>query len=163
MNAIARILTRMTTAALTVGLLAPLCACVDLPSDQTPVAALGRAATPTDTSIEAKTPAAAEISRIAAEPGKWPTFQDIPAVPSDVRTPNQWRQSILSLKGAGAVVVRNSGPETFTLNNSAGFAAGVKAGLDARAAAPPTAAEIAESAAFVKAARARATPPPRPH
>lgn len=124
---------------------------------------MARTMAPTNTRIDPRSPAAAEIARIAALPGAWPTFRDIPAIPADIRTPAQWRQSVLALRADGADVVSNAGAESFSLGDTDRFAAGVRGQLDARAAAPPTAAEIAESAAFVKAARARATPPPRPH
>jgi hypothetical protein len=163
MNGIARILRRIGPMAAAAGLAAPLCACVDLPSDQTPSATLAQAATPTNTAIDPNSAAAKDIARIAAEPAVYPKFSDIPPVPADVRTSVEWRSAVLSLKNAGAALVRATGPETFTLANTDAFAAATRARLDARASAPPTAAEIAESAAFVKAARARATPPPRPH
>jgi hypothetical protein len=163
MNGIARILRRIGPLAAAAGLAGPLCACVDLPADQSPGATLAQAATPTNTQIDPNSAAAKDVARIAAEPTSFPSFQDIPAVPTDVRPSAEWRSSVLALRSAGEAVVRASGPDSFSLADTEGFVAGVKARLDPRSTTPPTAAEIAESAAFVKAARARATPPPRPH
>jgi hypothetical protein len=163
MNGIARILRRIGPLAAAAGLAAPLCACVDIPSDQTPQAAIAQAATPTNTAVDPKSAAAKEIARIESEPSSYPRFQDIPAVPADVRPSAAWKASVLSLQSAGAAIVSASGPDSFSLNNTEAFAADVRRQLDSKASTPPTAAEVAESAAFVKAARARATPPPRPH
>jgi hypothetical protein len=137
-------------------------ACSHLPADQTPQAAIARTFS-NPGGIDPKSPAAADVARISAEPTAFPRFSDIPAIASDVRKPAQWRASVMDLKAAGAQVAANSTPDTFTLTASDTFADSVKAQVNARVAKAPTAAEMAESAAFVKAARARATPPPRPH
>lgn len=163
MNVVARILSHMAPIAALTGLALSLCACVSLPDEETPGAQLDRATAGTDQRIDAGSAASAAIARIAAEPGKMPTFQDIPTVPTDVRTPMEWRRSVLALESAGDQLARESAPDTFTLHDTDGFAANTRGQLDAGSATPPTAAEIAASAAFVKAARARATPPPRPH
>lgn len=163
MNGVARILSRIGVLAVTAGLAAPLCACANLPTDQTPGAVVSQAARPTNTAIDPNSPAAAEVARIESEPASFPSFRDIPAVPTDTRTSVQWRTAVLALKNAGVALDRATAPDTFTLNADDNFAAETTGKLDARAMQPPTAAEIAESEAFVKAVRARATPPPRPH
>lgn len=163
MNGVARILSRIGVLAVAAGLAAPLCACVDLPKDETPAAVVSQATARTSTAVDPNSPAAADVARIAAEPTSFPSFKDIPAVPTDLRSSTQWRESVLALKNTGLALERATAPSTFTLNADDNFAATATANLDPRAMQPPTAAEIAESEAFVKAARARATPPPRPH
>lgn len=147
MNGATRILSLSGLAALAVGL----SACANLE----------RVTAPTDRTVSS--PAAAEIARVEAEPTAWPTFSEIPAAPSDIRSSAEWRASIASLTNAGRQVAAAGAESAFALHDSEGFAAGVVAGLDRRAARPVTDAERSESQAFVNAAKARATPPPRPH
>ena len=163
MNAVTRFLNHLTPLAAVAGLAASLCACVSLPTDETPQAQATRAFTPTNTTIDPNSAAAAEITRMEAEPAAWPTFKGVPPMPTDIRPSTAWRRSVLNLRAAGAQLVRDTAPGTFTLSGTDAFAANAHTQLDPRASAAPTAAELADSAAFVKAAHARATPPPRPH
>ncbi|MHB8527966.1 MAG: hypothetical protein ACYC8V_00460 [Caulobacteraceae bacterium] len=102
----------------------------------------------------------ADISAEAARPGGYPSFCSIPAVPTDVRSAVQFRQDVLAVRTAGAHLERDVSPETFRLEGSEAFAAAAK-----RQGAPPPAMATPgdePTAAFIKAMRARATPPPRP-
>jgi hypothetical protein len=89
----------------------------------------------------------------------YPDFCSIPPVPSDVRPVAAFKAAVVRTRLAGAVVVRQSGAETFSLAGTEAFAEGAK-----RQATPPSAmtkAETAGTEAFAAAARAKAAPPKR--
>jgi hypothetical protein len=90
---------------------------------------------------------------------KYPDFCSIPPVPSDVRPVAAFKAAVVRTRLAGAVVVRRSGPETFSLAGTEAFAEGAK-----RQATPPpamTKPEAVGTEAFAAAARAKAAPPRR--
>ncbi|MDB5457783.1 MAG: hypothetical protein JWP92_3368 [Caulobacter sp.] len=106
-------------------------------------------------------PVAAETDR-AARHGKLPRFADIPAVPTDVRSPTEYKTAVTGQEQVAAELRRQTAPNTFELNNTDAFAARARS----KAKAPPpvdtTEADRAATDAFVKAARARASAPSSP-
>ncbi len=91
----------------------------------------------------------------------YPNFCDIPPKPTDIRPAAAFKTQVVGTRVAGAVVVRQTAPETFTLSGTEGFAEGAK-----REAAPPppqTAPIDADTEAFVKQSKAKATPPRKRH
>ena len=62
----------------------------------------------------------------------YPNFCDIPPKPTDIRPAAAFKTQVVGTRVAGAVVVRQTAPETFTLSGTEGFAEGAK-----REAAPP--------------------------
>lgn len=115
-----------------------------------------------ETAPATPSPLAAEIAREAAEPGPYPRFEDIPQIPTDVRTPAEWRSTVNEVEGARETLLAETAPETFTLNDTDAFAARTAREADVRPGDVPTDAEIAASEAFARSMRERATPPPRP-
>jgi hypothetical protein len=98
-----------------------------------------------------------------AEAGKsapYPTFAQIPPLPTDVRSMAAWKASVLKIKGDGAQLAAAASAEPWTLGDTDGWAAGERA----KAAPPPavtTSSSQADTEAFAAAMRARAMPPPR--
>ncbi len=112
--------------------------------------------------IDPSSPAAAAVASAAAQPGEWPTFAGIPGIPADIRASAAWREAVADQEAEGLYTQRTAAGETWSLTATEEFAAGQRAqaaALDVRA---PTDAEIAESEAYARALRKRATPPPPP-
>lgn len=112
--------------------------------------------------IDPASPAAAAVAAAAKTPGPWPTFADIPEVPADVRDPAGWRAAVADQDAAGVQTQREAAEDTWSLTATEAFAARTQAEIDSVKVHAPTAAEIAESEAYARALRARATPPPSP-
>ena len=106
-------------------------------------------------------PAAAPSDSFAAPSNlAYPNFCDIPPKPTDIRPAAAFKTQVVGTRVAGAVVVRQTAPDTFTLSGTEGFADSAK-----REAAPPPAqtAADADTEAFVKQSKAKATPPRKHH
>jgi len=90
----------------------------------------------------------------------YPNFCDIPPKPTDVRPAAAFKTQVVRTRMAGAMVVRQTAPDTFTLSGTEGFAESAK-----REAAPPppeTAPMEGDTEAFVNQSKAKATPPRKP-
>lgn len=133
-----------------VSLLAGLTACASPLSPFTPP--------PADPSspVAAAANAAAKDSRDAVAP----RFIDIPAIPTDVRTPVQFKKAVGAEKIAADKLKRDTAPGTWTLSDTEGYASKARRVAKVPAPAAPTDADRAATEAFAKAARERATAPP---
>ncbi|HRD47158.1 MAG TPA: hypothetical protein PLF78_11805, partial [Caulobacter sp.] len=96
------------------------------------------------------------------EPGAWPIFADIPEIPADVRAAAAWRQAVADQETEGLDTRRAVAAETWSLTATEAFAEQQRAEANALDLHAPTDAEIAESEAYARALRKRATPPPPP-
>lgn len=112
--------------------------------------------------VDPASPAAAAVAAAAAQPGEWPTFASIPEIPADLRTPGEWRAAVEDQETEGLNTARAAAEETWSLTATEAFAADLRARANALDVRPPTDAEIAESEAYARALRKRATPPPPP-
>jgi hypothetical protein len=95
----------------------------------------------------------------AGESAPYPTFGQIPALPTDVRSMAGWKASVMRIKAEGARMTEMAASEPWTLGDTDNWAAQERA-----AAAPPPAVtqpSEADTEAFAAAMRARAMPPPR--
>ena len=102
----------------------------------------------------------AEATRAAShQKGHRPTFADIPAMPTDVRGPAAYRNSIAAQEAAGEKLRRDAAPDTFTLKDTDSYAARTRAAAKAPDFEAPTDADRADTDAFAKAARGRASAP----
>lgn len=111
--------------------------------------------------IDPASPAAAAVAEAARTPGPWPTFADIPQVPADLRDAAAWRAAVVDQESEGAAATRD-GADGWSLTATEAFTARAQAEIDTVKVHAPTAAEVAESEAYARALRARATPPPSP-
>lgn len=89
-----------------------------------------------------------------------PRFIDIPAIPTDVRTPVQFKKAVGAEKVAADKLKRDTAPETWTLSDTEGYASQARKVGKAPPSDIPTDADRAATEAFAKAARDRATAPP---
>jgi len=119
--------------------------------------------------VLAPTIAAAAATCASAPPGEfarpaslsYPSFCSIPPTPKNVRPVAAFKAAVVRTRVAGAVVLRQSGPETFSLSGTEAFAEGAK-----HEAAPPpvmTEPQAPGTEAFAAASRAKAAPPKRHH
>ena len=133
-----------------VSLLAGLTACASPLSPFTPP--------PADPSspVAAAANAAAKDSKDAVAP----RFIDIPAIPTDVRTPVQFKKAVGAEKIAADKLKRDTAPGTWTLSDTEDYASKARRVAKVPAPAAPTDADRAATEAFAKAARDRATAPP---
>jgi hypothetical protein len=102
-------------------------------------------------------PAAQAILDADKNPGRYPTFQDIPPVPQDVRPAAAWKSAVASIKGDNAELQAQVAANPPTLSNSEAWAA-----QKAAAAKPPPSPEGPSTEEFAKALRDKAKPPPKP-
>jgi hypothetical protein len=101
-------------------------------------------------------PAAAATDPFAAPASlSYPNFCDIPLKPTDIRPAAAFKAQVVGTRVAGAVVVRQTAPETFTLSGTEGFAESARH----EAAPPPPEVTPSDTEAFVKQSKAKATPP----
>lgn len=129
-----------------------LTACADLPKLEPGV----------DARIDPRSPAAAEVSAAIRNPGPWPAFADIPQIPEDVRDSAAWRAAIEGQEAEGLQTRRDSAENTWSLTATEAFEAEARQQANAEGLHAPTDAEMAESEAYARALRKRATPPPSP-
>lgn len=152
MNGDARTFWRTLRLALLAGAASGLTACADLPKLEPGASA----------AIDPKSPAAAQVGEALKHPGPWPTFAGIPDVPDDVRTSAAWRAAIEDQQAEGLYTARNAAEDTWSLTATEAFEAQARAEANPLGLKPPTDAEMAESEAYARALRKRATPPPSP-
>ena len=111
-----------------------------------------------DAKVDPRSPIAAEVATSVHPNAHYPTFKSIPPVPKDVRPHKQYgEQAALTEKEAAALVAATA-DNTWTLSGTEAFAAQARA--DAGPLLPPG--QPADTAAFAKDLKARATPPPPP-
>ena len=108
--------------------------------------------------VDPASPVAAEVARVAKADAPFPSFADIPKVPTDVRPLRQYGMAADELERARTQIEQATAPQTWTLENTEGFASQAR-----RAAGPELAApNQADSEAYANELRRRATPPPPP-
>lgn len=125
------------------------------------IVTIAAAAGPAFAAAPCQAPAPAPDAELASQANlTYPEFCAIPAKPKDVRPVEAFRTAVVRTRVAGAIIVRQSAPETFSLTGTEGFAQSAKG-----QAAPPPAMTLpgeANTEAFVAKSKARATPPKRP-
>lgn len=109
--------------------------------------------------VDPNSPVAADVAALAAQKRPFPTFADIPPVPTDQRPVAAWGKEVAQLKTAGAQLEQATADNTWTLQGTERFAA------RARSEAGPqidTNSTTQSTEAFARQLRERATPPPPP-
>ncbi|MET3667512.1 hypothetical protein [Caulobacter sp. 1776] len=136
---------KIVRVALIVGLAAGAAACVASPF--------------TAAKVDPGSPVAAAATAATKTKASYRKFSDIPAIPTDVPTADQVRAAVVQQQAAGAALTKAVAPGTWELKDSEGYA--TKARRDARAPAfeAPTDADRADTEAFARAARGRASAP----
>ncbi|HEX6859822.1 MAG TPA: hypothetical protein VF138_06450 [Caulobacteraceae bacterium] len=111
--------------------------------------------------VDPNSPAAAAIAEQAARQADYPTFADIPQIPLDLRSNEQWAAAVAGTEADRAQLLAAVAPSTWSLSGTQAFAQRTRAALGFDPADIPTADTSAASAAWARQMRARATPPPR--
>jgi hypothetical protein len=91
----------------------------------------------------------------------YPTFCAIPPKPASVETAGAYKAQVVRTRQAGAWLVGQTAPDTFSLAGTAAFKE--EAIHEAKPPPPMTAPGDENTAAFVAKAKAKATPPHKPH
>ena len=106
--------------------------------------------------VDPKSPIAAEVAKLSQQDKDYPSFNEIPPIPTDLRPLQVYGERAGKVLTARNQLQAATADHTWTLGNTAGFAARARrdAGPDVG---PPTA---AETEAFANSVRKRATPPP---
>jgi hypothetical protein len=112
--------------------------------------------------VDGNSSAAGQVAAAAARNAPYPTFADIPQAPGDVRSVEGWNIAVNGTEAERAQLLAETAPSTFSLSNTEGFIAAERAAIAYDPADVPGAGQAAESAAWAKSMRERATPPPRP-
>lgn len=109
-----------------------------------------------DAKVDPNSPVAAEVARVAKTNTDYPSFADIPAVPTDLRPVGLYGREAQVVKLAGERLMRETAPETWTLKNTESFAAEAQRDAGPRYEEGP----VRDPEAFARELRERATPPP---
>lgn len=127
-------------------------ACADLP----------KANPLTPGGVDPNSAVAGEVAAAIAAPGPYPPFSKIPAMPTDVRPPTQWRKDVVAVWSKKRRLDAEAAALTFTLKNSQPWADAERAKIDPAEAKPTSDDATLNAEAFAAEERTRATPPPPP-
>lgn len=108
--------------------------------------------------IDPSSPIAAEANRLEKAQSRYPTFAQIPPAPKDVRPLAAFAELAADVRAAAARLERETAPDTWTLTGTERFAAAA----EQRVGEDPGPAKAADTEAFARSLRERATPPPPP-
>jgi len=131
---------------LIVGIAAGAAACVASPFKTAPV--------------DPSSPVAAQVTAAAKEKSTRRKFSDIPAIPTDVPTAESVRAAVVQQQRAGDSLTKAVAPNTWELKDTDGYVAKAQRDVKAPALKTPTEADRADTEAFARAARDRASAPP---
>jgi hypothetical protein len=112
--------------------------------------------------IDQSSAAAAQVRAAQQAPGPYPTFSQIPNVPTDVRPISAWKATVTQVLGEKHQVDAANAAYPYSLSNTQGFVDAQHAQFPAAETAPPTDSSSA-SDAYAASVRARATKPPPPN
>lgn len=107
--------------------------------------------------IDPASPVAAEVAAIANADRPYPRFSDIPKRPADEREAPAWAAATADVRATGEELVRQTAPETWTLDNTAAFAARAHEAVRDE---PAFERAGGDTETFAREQRERATPPP---
>jgi hypothetical protein len=124
-------------------------------------AGVAACATPFSTGqVDPSSPIAAKATAAAKMKGQRRKFSDIPAIPTDVPTADQVRAAVVQQQRAGDALTKATAPGTWELKDSEAYAAKAQRDVKPPAFEAPTDADRANTEAFARAARGRASAPP---
>jgi hypothetical protein len=112
-----------------------------------------------DAKVDPASPVAAEVAKAGRMNADYPTFNEIPPTPKDLRPVRMYGQAANDLQRAADQLAQATAPGTWTLTGDTEAFAGA-ARTQAGPELPP--ANPADTEAYVKELRKRATPPPPP-
>lgn len=105
----------------------------------------------------APSPVAEQVLRASREPGPYPKWTDIPAMPRDARPPSAWAGAVRAVKADASQLQAENAANPPTLFNTEAWAA-----EQARAAQAPPPLTTTTTEEFLANTRKAAAPPPPP-
>jgi hypothetical protein len=105
--------------------------------------------------VDPSSPVAGDVAKIASAQKSFPSFNDIPPAPTDVRPVRQYGERAAAVEAARDQLEAATAPSTWTLGNTQAFTAQARS-----QAGPDYNATAADTEAFANTVRKRATPPP---
>ena len=112
--------------------------------------------------MDPKSPVYQDVMNATQHPGPYPKFSDIPPIPTDLRTTQQWAVAVADVKQDRAGLESGVAALPPAPTDAEAFAANAKKEVQ-----PPAAADAAppddatQSQAYAASLRQRATPPPK--
>jgi hypothetical protein len=97
------------------------------------------------------------VSALANADRPYPQFSQIPKTPNDVRPVQAWASAAADVQTSGQELTRQTAPETWSLSNTATFAAQAQAAVRDE---PAFERAGGDTETFAREQRERATPPP---
>jgi hypothetical protein len=110
--------------------------------------------------VDPSSPIAAEAAAAAKAKAPRRKFSDIPTIPTDVPTADQVRAAVVQQQRAGEALAAAVAPSTWELKDTDAYVTKARRDVKAPAFEAPTDADRADTAAFARAARGRASAPP---
>lgn len=110
--------------------------------------------------VDPGSPIAARAEAAARAKAPRRKFSDIPAMPKDVPSADQVRAAVVAQERAGDALIKAVAPNTWELKDTEGYADKARRDVKAPAFEAPTDADRANTDAFARAARGRASAPP---
>ena len=124
------------------------------------LASCGTAGLMTSAKTDPRSKIADQVAALTQSTGPYPTFEGIPAMPTDIRPLRAWGEGAHQVEAMLAELERATAPGTWSLSGTERFSAQARSQIDMSPALAVSSA--AESEAFARALRKRATPPPPP-
>lgn len=110
--------------------------------------------------VDPSSPVAAAVDSAARTKGPRRKLSQIPAIPSDIPSADQIRGAVAQQQAAGDALARATAPSTWELKDTEAYAAKARRAVTPPAFDAPTDADRANTEAFARAARGRASAPP---
>lgn len=110
--------------------------------------------------VDPSSPVAAAVASAAKTKGPRLKLSEIPAIPDDIPSADQIRNAVAGQEAAGEALARATAPSTWELENTEAYAAKARREVTPPAFEAPTDADRADTEAFARAARGRASAPP---
>ena len=110
--------------------------------------------------VDPSSPVAAAVATAAKTKGARLKLSEIPAIPSDIPSADQIRVAVAQQQAVGDALARATAPSTWELKETESYAAKARRDVTPPAFEAPTDTDRANTEAFARAARGRASAPP---
>ncbi len=110
--------------------------------------------------VDPSSPVAAAVATAAKTKSARLKLSEIPAIPSDIPSADQIRGAVAQQQAAGDALARATAPSTWELKETESYAAKARRDVTPPAFEAPTDTDRANTEAFARAARGRASAPP---
>lgn len=122
----------------------------------------GCASNSSGAAVDKTSPAAPAIAELPKTLGPYPRWSQFPRGPQPAPPPSEIARSVSDLQTAQANLLSSESKLQWTLSGTTGFAEETRGQINPAYAAPPPADERAQTEAYARSLREKATPPPAP-